>query len=111
MRTIQYLLIGVTFLCLMCPVVLAHGRSYILSFDETAKKVPIDVWEEAKSTIGALGGKVTHEYSLIRGFSLELDDRVKEHVERVIQVMESKYGVKAHLEEDKLVHAAKEHFT
>lgn len=108
MRTIQYLLIGVTFICLLCPV-LAHGRSYILSFDESVKQVPQNVWDEAKRTIDDLGGKVTHEYSLFRGLSLELDDRMKENIDHVIDVLGDKYGVVAHLEEDKLVHTAKGH--
>lgn len=93
----------------MVPV-LAHDRSYILSFDESVKQVPAGAWNEVKQTIGDLGGRITHEYSLFRGFSLELGDDVKEHVDHVIDVLENKYGVKAHLEEDKLVQAAKGHF-
>lgn len=109
MKLIQYLIIGVTLLvCLVAPV-MCHDGSYILSFDESSRALPQNVWEKALGFADELGVKITHEYSLIKGFTLDVPEEVLPKLKKKLADLERDYGVKGHLEEDNLVHAFQEH--
>ncbi|SCV05239.1 LANO_0H03114g1_1 [Lachancea nothofagi CBS 11611] len=85
-----------------------HAKSYILTLDENqaAWKGKLD---DLKSLIKQTGGRITHEYSLVKGFSMELpSDRSKGIVEKLESFAE-KLKCKLHIEEDQEVHTFSGH--
>lgn len=65
--------------------------------------------EDVKSLVFNLGGKITHEYSLIKGFTMDVSDDVLPHLKQQLQEAERRFGYKVYLEKDSEVHAFAKH--
>ncbi|OAL74037.1 hypothetical protein A7D00_2066 [Trichophyton violaceum] len=82
-------------LAALTPAIMAASmKSVIVSFGNEA---PDSVVQKAKEAILAAGGKITHEYSLIKGFSGEMPESVMDQV----KAMDARYP--ATIEEDQVV--------
>ncbi|CAI4039513.1 hypothetical protein SMKI_08G1810 [Saccharomyces mikatae IFO 1815] len=83
--------------------------SYIVTFPKTDDVATNQnsIIEDVKKYVVDMGGKITHEYSLIKGFTADLPDNdkvlgnLKDHLEDI----ENKFGTKCNLEKDSEVHA------
>lgn len=56
-----------------------------------------------------MGGKITHEYSLIKGFTMDASDEALSHIKEKLLEVEDRFGYKVYLEQDAQVHAFKDH--
>lgn len=83
--------------------------SYIVTFPKT-DNIATDqnsIIEDVKKYVVDIGGKITHEYSLIKGFTVDLpdSDQVLDSLKERLSYIESKFGTKCNLEKDSEVHA------
>lgn len=82
-------------------------QSYILTLDdELASPAVLD---DVKSLVYNLGARITHEYSLIRGFTLDAPDELLPLLKQRLLEIETTLGYKVHLERDSQVHTFRNH--
>ncbi|KAM5433326.1 hypothetical protein McanMca71_004144 [Microsporum canis] len=82
-------------LAALTPAIMAaQMKSIIVSYPEGT---PDSVIQKAKETIVEAGGKITHEYNLIKGFSAEAPEDLFEN----LKSMDASYP--ASIEEDQVV--------
>ncbi|CAI4053427.1 hypothetical protein SUVZ_15G2940 [Saccharomyces uvarum] len=83
--------------------------SYIVTFpkSDTDLAEENNVIEDVKKFVVGIGGKITHEYSLIKGFTVDLPDngQVLDSLKERLSYVENKFGTKCNLEKDSEVHA------
>ncbi|AQZ16985.1 YHR138C [Zygosaccharomyces parabailii] len=90
------------FLAILMAVVQATNYSYIITVDPS--DVQVSVVDDLKSKVKSLGGYITHEYTLIKGFSAELDDAKISGLQALIKQVELKTGCFVRVEKDSEVH-------
>ncbi|SCU87181.1 LADA_0E02498g1_1 [Lachancea dasiensis] len=80
------------------------AQSYILTIDEQqpAWKAKLD---DLKSLVKQAGGRITHEYSLVKGFSMELPAESSKGIVDRLESFASRLKCKLHIEQDQEVHA------
>ncbi|CAI4512825.1 ASN_HP2_G0023790.mRNA.1.CDS.1 [Saccharomyces cerevisiae] len=83
--------------------------SYIVTFPKTDNMATDQnsIIEDVKKYVVDIGGKITHEYSLIKGFTVDLpdSDQILDGLKERLSYIESEYGAKCNLEKDSEVHA------
>ncbi|CAI1731451.1 hypothetical protein SEUBUCD646_0O03040 [Saccharomyces eubayanus] len=83
--------------------------SYIVTFpkSDTVLEEENNIIEDVKKYVVEIGGKITHEYSLIKGFTVDLPDnsQVLDSLTERLSYIENKFGAKCNLEKDSEVHA------
>ncbi|CEP60999.1 uncharacterized protein LALA0_S02e04478g [Lachancea lanzarotensis] len=84
-----------------------QAKYYILTLDEDDQ----DAWkgklDDFKSLVKQTGGKITHEYSLVKGFSMELPSAHSSDIVKKLLNFAQKLHCKLNIEEDQEVHAVK----
>ncbi|SCU96774.1 LAME_0F17392g1_1 [Lachancea meyersii CBS 8951] len=83
---------------------LDRAKSYILTLeeDQEAWKGKLD---DLKSLVKQTGGKITHEYSLVKGFSMEIPSSHSTDVLERLEKFAQKLKFKLNIEQDQEVHA------
>ncbi|CAI4063949.1 uncharacterized protein SKDI_08G1840 [Saccharomyces kudriavzevii IFO 1802] len=83
--------------------------SYIVTFPkpDTIATDQDSIIEDVKKFVIDVGGTITHEYSLIKGFTVDLPDseQVLDSLKEKLDYIEDKFGTKCNLEKDSEVHA------
>ncbi|EJS43374.1 YHR138C [Saccharomyces arboricola H-6] len=83
--------------------------SYIVTFPKTDNVATEqdNIIEDVKKYVVDIGGKITHEYSLIKGFTVDLpdNDEVLDSLKERLNYIENEFGTKFNLEKDSEVHA------
>ncbi|CAR29294.1 hypothetical protein ZYGR_0Z02170 [Zygosaccharomyces rouxii] len=85
----------------------AATTSYIITIEQT--DVPSSFLDSLKEKVHDVGGYVTHEFSLIKGFTAELDDTEVSKLQGQIKQAELKSGYSVHIEKDSEVHTFARH--
>lgn len=85
----------------------AATSSYIVSVDQA--DVPSNFIETLKQRVHDVGGYVTHEFSLIKGFTADLEDNEISKLQGQIKQAELKSGYSVHIEKDSEVHTFARH--
>ncbi|CUS22358.1 LAQU0S05e03576g1_1 [Lachancea quebecensis] len=81
-------------------------KSYILTLDDNQSALANKI-QDLKSFVQEVGGKITHEYSLIKGFSLQLPADDTSDILQKIERFGEKLSCKLNLEQDQEVHTFK----
>ncbi|CAR21625.1 uncharacterized protein KLTH0B06314g [Lachancea thermotolerans CBS 6340] len=81
-------------------------KSYILTLDDNQPALAGKI-QDLKSFVQQVGGKITHEYSLIKGFSLQLPADDSSDILQKIESFGEKLSCKLNLEQDQEVHTFK----
>lgn len=89
-------------LAMLIAAVHAATYSYIVTVNPI--DVPASVVDELKSMVTSIGGRITHEYTLIKGFSLNLDGANVSRLQALIKQVESNTGCFVRVEKDTEVH-------
>ncbi|EDO18309.1 hypothetical protein Kpol_1039p60 [Vanderwaltozyma polyspora DSM 70294] len=88
----------------MCDYI--GSSSYILTFGNSGDEViPNSFITEVKNIVSEFGGKVTHEYALIKGFTMDIPSDVVPNLKQKLELVEKKFGYSFNLERDSEVHA------
>ena len=88
-------------------MVIESTNSYILSFEKSelmTSKVP-EVLTNLKSLVNEFNGKVTHDFSLINGFSFEMPDDYFVGLKSKINSFAQTIGTRINIEKDQEIHA------
>lgn len=67
------------------------------------------ILEDVKSLVYNMGGKITHEYSLIKGFTIDASDDLLPRLKAKLHELENTFGYRVHLERDSEAHTFKSH--
>lgn len=87
--------------------VYAATTSYIITVDHN--DVPSSFMDTLKQKVKDVGGYVTHEFSLIQGFTAELDDSEVSKLQGQVKQAEMKSGYFVKIEKDSEVHTYAKH--
>ncbi|CCE63693.1 hypothetical protein TPHA_0F02110 [Tetrapisispora phaffii CBS 4417] len=87
------------------------ASSYILTFNEPSGDVivPTSFMDDLKSIIKEFGGKVTHEYTLIRGFTIDMSSSNISGLKSRLTTIGNEFGYSFNIEQDSDVHAIANH--
>ncbi|GAV55585.1 hypothetical protein ZYGR_0AV02170 [Zygosaccharomyces rouxii] len=85
----------------------AATTSYIITVEQT--DVPSSFIDSLKQRVNDVGGYITHEFSLIKGFTAELDDSEVSKLQGQVKQAELKSGYYVHIEKDSEVHTFARH--
>lgn len=83
--------------------------SYILTIDENGQVIESTFLDDIKLLVDKLGGEITHEYMLIKGFTLDLSDDMVPTLQEKLQEIKDKFNCHIFLEKDSEVHAYSAH--
>ncbi|CCH58940.1 hypothetical protein TBLA_0B00970 [Henningerozyma blattae CBS 6284] len=81
-----------------------YATSYILTFDNHGQDIRPQFFSDIKEQIKKLGGQITHEYTLIQGFTIDLRQEVLTPLKMKLADIEKTLGYKVYLEKDPEVH-------
>lgn len=82
----------------------ADTLSYIVTFGD-GSEIPFTALDQVKELVKELGGRITHEYSLIKGFSLEVPSSASSEIITQLDHLKEKLGCGIQIEKDSEVHA------
>lgn len=80
-----------------------------MTVDQNDELISSTFLDDIKSLVHDLGGKITHEYSLIKGFTMDASDDVLPRLKKKLQEVESEFGYKVNLERDSEVYCFESH--
>ena len=83
------------------------SSSYILTFSKynIDEVVPASFVETVKSLLTGFGGKITHEYVLIKGFTVDLPSDAIPTLKKKLSLIGKEFEYNFNLEKDSEVHA------
>ncbi|GCF00274.1 hypothetical protein ZYGM_000468 [Zygosaccharomyces mellis] len=87
--------------------VYAVTTSYVVTVEQT--DVPSSFIDSLKQRVKDVGGYITHEFSLIKGFTAELDDTEVSKLQGQVKQAELTSGYFVHIEKDSEVHTFARH--
>ncbi|QLL34554.1 hypothetical protein HG536_0G04160 [Torulaspora globosa] len=67
------------------------------------------ILDDIKSVVYNMGAKITHEYSLIKGFTMDASDELLPRLKQKLLEIENTFGYRVHLERDSEVHSFRSH--
>lgn len=80
-----------------------------MTVDQDDGLISSSILDDVKSLVYNMGGKITHEYSLIKGFTMDASDEVLPLIKAKLLEVEDRFGYKVYLEQDAQVHTFKNH--
>lgn len=80
-------------------------KSYILTLDGDDDHRATSALEDLKSRLIEFGGSITHEYTLIKGFTIDLPEQSIPQIQNILDKAYEKYGYDCRLEPDVKVHS------
>lgn len=84
-------------------------ENYIISVDTGDANAANNVMSDLKNVITKFNGVITHEYSLINGYSAEIPENVATGLQNALNVWGDKTGYTVNFEKDQEVHALPTH--
>ncbi|SCU80086.1 LAMI_0B00760g1_1 [Lachancea mirantina] len=83
-------------------------ESYILTLESQPLSIEKTL-TDLQNVVKSAGGKITHEYSLIKGFSMEVPKTTAKSILKHLEMVASRARCKLNLEPDQEIHANSVH--